>query len=328
MQRFSTENMEVIVAPEEVFVGIDVSKRWLDIAVRPSGESWRIENAPAAISELVTRLRGMGPVLVVLEASGGLQVPLVAALAEAAMPLVVVNPRQVRDFARALGRLAKTDAIDASVLAHFAQAVRPEQRPLPDAQTQRLEALLVRRRQLVEMMTAERSRLMTAAASLQADIREHIAWLKQRICGIDEELTRAVAASPRLREQSELLRSVPGVGPVVAVTLLAELPELGTLNRKAIAALVGVAPFNRDSGKMQGKRGIWGGRPTVRATLYMGALVAVRHNPSFRALYSRLCAAGKLKKVALVACMRKLLIVLNAMLRDKTPWLPSSSGLT
>lgn len=306
--------------PEEIFVGIDVSKRSLDVSIRPSGEAFRGDNDAEGVAALVERLRGMSPTLVVLEATGGLQAPLVAALAEAAVPVVVVNPRQVRDFAKALGRLAKTDGIDATVLAHFAQAVRPEQRPLPDRQTQKLEALLVRRRQLVEMMTAERCRLAVTTAPVQADIREHIAWLKQRLCGIDEELNEAVVASPELRAKSELLRSVPGVGPIVATTLLAELPELGTLNRKAIAALVGVAPLNRDSGTMQGKRGTWGGRPAVRATLYMGALVAVRYNPTFRAMYRRLCAAGKLKKVALVACMRKLLIALNAMLRDRTPW--------
>jgi transposase len=257
-----------------------------------------------------------------------LQAPLVAALVEEKLPVAVVNPRQARDFAKALGRLAKTDTIDAAVLAHFAEAVRPELRTLPDVETQQLEALLVRRRQLVEMIVAEQSRLSTALAAVQPDIREHIAWLKVRLGGIDEELARAVDASERWRSQSFLLRSVPGVGPVVAVTLLAELPELGTLNRKQIAALVGVAPLNRDSGTMQGKRMIWGGRATVRATLYMGALVAVRHNALLKAMYKRLVAAGKAKKLALVACMRKLLTILNAIVRAQQAWRPELANNT
>jgi transposase len=307
---------------QEVFVGIDVSKKTLDVCVRPSGETWRTDNTSASIEALVARLRSLSPTLIVLEATGGLQTPLVVALAEAKLPVAVVNPRQVRDFAKALGRLAKTDTIDAAVLAHFAEAVRPELRTLPDAATQRLEGMLVRRRQLVEMIIAEQSRLTTAVAAVQPSIREHIMWLKGRLGGIDEELARAVDASERWRSQSLLLRSVPGVGPVVAVTLLAELPELGTLNRKQIAALVGVAPLNRDSGTMQGKRVIWGGRATVRATLYMGALVAVRHNPLLRTMYRRLLVAGKAKKLALVACMRKLLTILNAIMRARTPWQP------
>lgn len=304
----------------DMFIGIDVSKKWLDVSVRPSGEVWRVDNVAAPIAELIERLRGLSPTLIVIEATGGLQTPLVVALAEAKLPVAVVNPRQVRDFAKALGRLAKTDSIDAAVLAHFAEAVRPELRALPDSETRQLEALLVRRRQLVEMIVAEQSRLTTTPAAVQADIRDHVAWLKKRLGGIDEELNRAVEASTRWRDQGSLLRSVPGVGPVVAVTLLAELPELGTLNRKQIAALVGVAPLNRDSGTMQGKRVIWGGRATVRATLYMSALVAVRHNPLLRAVYKRLLAAGKAKKLALVACMRKLLTILNAIARDKKPW--------
>jgi transposase len=307
---------------QDVFIGIDVSKKSLDISVRPSGEAWRTDNAPTAIAELVARLRSLSPTLIVLEATGGLQTPLVAALVEAKLSVAVVNPRQARDFAKALGRLAKTDTLDAAVLAHFAEAVRPELRALPDAETQQLEALLVRRRQLVEMIVAEQSRLTTALVAVQPDIREHITWLKRRLGGIDEELTRAVDASERWRNQSLLLRSVPGVGPVVSVTLLAELPELGTLNRKQIAALVGVAPLNRDSGTLKGRRVIWGGRATVRATLYMGALVAVRHNVTLKVMYKRLVAAGKAKKVALVACMRKLLTILNAIVRAQQSWRP------
>lgn len=256
----------------DLFVGIDVSKKWLDVSVRPSKEAWRTENATGPIAELVLRLVDLAPTLIVVEATGGLQTPLVIALAEAKLPVAVVNPRQVRDFAKAVGRLAKTDALDAAVLAHFAEAVRPEQRALPDRETRQLEALLVRRRQLVEMIVAERNRLLTTPTALQVDIREHVEWLKKRLAGIDEELSRMVETSTRWRDQSALLRSVPGVGPVVAVTLLAELPELGTLNRKQIAALVGLAPHNCDSGNMKGKRTIWGGRAIVRAALYMGAL--------------------------------------------------------
>jgi len=307
---------------QDVFVGIDVSKKSLDVAVRPSGEAWRTDNASEAITELVERLRRLLPTMIVVEASGGLQTLLVVALAEAKLPVVVVNPRQVRDFAKALGRLAKTDSIDAAVLAHFGEAIRPEMRALPDKQARELEALLARRRQLVEMIVAERSRLTTAVAAVQPGIREHIEWLKERLGGLDEELAQSIDRSERWRDLSVLLRSVPGVGPIVAVTLLAELPELGTLDRKKIAALVGVAPHNRDSGTIEGKRVIWGGRATVRATLYMGALVAVRHNPLLRATYRRLVAAGKAKKLALVACMRKLLTILNAIARDRQKWQP------
>lgn len=310
---------------QDVFIGIDVSKKTLDVSVRPTGETWRTDNTPASIEGLVAQLGRFSPTLIVLEATGGLQTPLVVALAEAKLPVAVVNPRQVRDFAKAIGRLAKTDTIDAAVLGHFAEAVRPELRALPDAATQSLEALLVRRRQLVEMLVAEQSRLTTAVVTVQPDIRAHIMWLKERLGGMDEELAQAVDASERWRDQSALLRSVPGVGPVLAVTLLAELPELGTLNRKQIAALVGVAPLNRDSGTIQGKRVTWGGRATVRAALYMGALVAVRHNPLLKAMYTRLLAVGKAKKVALVACMRKLLTILNAIVRARMPWKPETS---
>ena len=233
---------------------------------------------------------------------------------------IAVNPRQVRDFAKAVGKLAKTDAIDAQVLAHFADAVRPVVRPLPDAATQALSALVTRRRQLVEMLTAEENRLKTATPAIRGDIQEHIAWLRKRLKGVDKELSQAVRTSSLWREQEDLLRSVPGIGPVVSVTLLADLPELGTLGRKQIAALVGLAPLNRDSGTMRGKRTIWGGRATVRAALYMGALVGSRCNPVLRALYTRLVAAGKTKKLALTACMRKLLIILNAMLKHSTTW--------
>lgn len=310
----------------EVFVGIDVSKRSLDVCVRPGAERWRTDNTPVFIAELVVRLRTISPTLIVLEATGGLQTPLVVALAEAQLPVAVVNPRQIRDFAKALGRLAKTDTLDAAVLAQFAESVRPEVRELPDTETRALEALLVRRRQLVEMIVAERNRLTTAVTAVQPGIREHIDWLRQRLGGIDEELTRAIDASERWRLQSALLRSVPGVGPIVAVTLISELPELGLLNRKQIAALAGVAPLNRDSGTIRGKRQIWGGRATVRAMLYMSALVAIRHNPRIKDMYKRLLKAGKAKKLALVACMRKLLTILNSIMRNQAPWRPVSTG--
>ena len=268
----------------------------------------------------LVHLTGLHPSLVVLEATGGLEAPLTGALAEAGLPVVVVNPRQVRDFAKATGKLAKTDAIDAHVLAHFADAVRPTPRPLPDAQTQAIAALLARRRQMVAMLTAEKNRFRTANVVVREDILQHITWLKKRLSKLDTDLRETLRQSPIWREKDNLLQSVPGVGPVLSLTLLAQLPELGTLSRRQIAALVGVAPLNRDSGTLQGKRTVWGGRATVRTALYMGALVASRWNPVLRSFYHRLCAAGKPKKVALTACMRKMLTILNAMLKHRTPW--------
>jgi transposase len=303
------------------FVGIDVSKKQLDVVVRPTGEVWSAANDEPGIAELVSRLVEVSPVLVVLEATGGLQIPAVTALALRGIPIAVVNPRQVRDFAKALGRLAKTDTIDAEVLARFAEAVRPEPRPLPDEQAVQLEGLLTRRRQLVEMVTAETNRLGACRiARVRRGIEQHVAWLRKQIVDVDDELDGSIRASAVWREKDDLLRSVPGVGPVVSRTLLAELPELGRLNRKQIAALVGVAPMNRDSGTKRGHRHIWGGRAAVRGVLYMAALVAVRHNPRFKAFYQGLLRRGKLKKVALVACMRKLLTTLNAMVRAGTRW--------
>jgi transposase len=303
------------------FVGIDVSKQRLDVLVRPAGEVWSATNDEAGIAGLVTKLIEVAPVLVVLEATGGLQVPAVTALALRGIPVAVVNPRQVRDFAKALGRLAKTDAIDAEVLARFGEAVRPEPRPIPDEQAVQLEALLTRRRQLVEMVTAETNRLSACRiAKVRRGIEQHVAWLRKQINDVDDELDGAIRGSAVWREKDDLLRSVPGVGPVVSRTLLAELPELGRLNRKQIAALVGVAPMNRDSGTRRGQRHIWGGRAAVRGVLYMAALVAARHNPRFKAFYQGLLQRGKLKKVALVACMRKILTTLNAMVRAGTRW--------
>ncbi|MGH7148982.1 MAG: IS110 family transposase [Nitrospiraceae bacterium] len=302
-----------------VFVGVDVSKARLDIALRPEGR-FSVPNNEAGWAQVVERLRAVPPTLVVLEATGGLEVPLTGALVAAGLPVVVVNPRHVRDFAKAAGKLAKTDALDAQVLAHFAEVMRPEPRPLPDEQTQTLAAILMRRRQLVEMLTAEKNRLASARKPVRTSLRAHITWLERELAHTDRDLAQAIRESPVWHEKDELLRSVPGVGPVLTATLLANLPELGTLTGKQIAALVGVAPLNRDSGTLRGKRTVWGGRAQVRAVLYMGAIVAARFNPVIRAFYRRLCAAGKAKKVALTACMRKLLIILNAMVKHRTPW--------
>ena len=304
----------------ETFVGIDVSKEQFDMAVRPTGEQWTSAHSEAGITKLVARLVSLRPTLVVLEATGGLEISLTGACAAAGLPVVVVNSRHVRDFAKATGRLAKTDTLDARVLAQFAEAVRPTPRPLPDVQTQALSAQLTRRRQLVEMLVAEKTRLSQAPSPMRKQIQIHITWLERRVRILDEELATAIRSSPLWREKDHLLQSMPGVGPVLATTLLAGLPELGTLNRQQIAALVGVAPLNRDSGTIRGNRTIWGGRAHVRATLYMAAVVASRCNPTIRAFYHRLCAAGKAKKIALTACMRKLLTILNAMLRTRQPW--------
>jgi transposase len=310
------------MVPSPLFVGIDVAKDTLDVAVRPTAETWSIPNDEAGIAALVAQVGALAPTLVVLEATGSFHGPLTAALAAAGFPVVVVNPRQVRACAHATGVLAKTDRIDARVIAHFADAVRPTPRPLPDAATQELRAVLLRRRQLVEMLTAERIRLATAPRRIHQAIQQHLRWLERHLTALDAELTRLIQASPRWRAKDDLLRSIPGVGPVLAQTMLAQVPELGALGHKQIAALVGVAPFNRDSGTLRGRRMISGGRAEVRAVLYMGTLVATRHNPVIKAFYDRLCAAGKLKKVALTACMRKLLTIMNAMVRDLKPWQP------
>lgn len=303
----------------QVFVGIDVSKAQLDMALRPEGR-FSASNDEAGVAQILERLKAAPPTLVVLEATGGLEIPITGVLAAAGVPVVVVNPRQVRDFAKATGKLAKTDALDAQVLAHFAEVLRPALRPLPDAQTQALAALLARRRQLVEMLTAEKNRLSSAHTPVRTSLRTHIAWLERALSHTDRDLAHAIRESPVWREQDDLLQSVPGIGPVGTSTLLANLPELGTLTGKQIAALVGVAPLNRDSGTWRGKRTVWGGRAQVRAILYMSALTATRFNPVIRVFYQRLCAAGKAKKVALTACMRKLLIILNAMMKHRTRW--------
>jgi len=271
---------------------------------------------------LQERLQASAPSLIVLEATGGYEVAVVAALATAALPVVVLNARQVRDFARATGRLAKTDAIDAGVLAHFAEVVRPPVRPLPDAMTQSLQAWLLRRRQLVEMLLAEEQRRSRAPRPIQRQIDQHVRWLRAQLGAVEKDLARTLRESPVWREKDDLLRSVPGVGPILTTTLLGDVPELGQLNRKQIAALIGVAPLNRDSGTYRGRRAVWGGRARVRATLYMATLTAARYNPVIRAFYERLVAAGKPKKVALTACMRKLLTILNAMIARRTAWKP------
>ena len=303
-----------------IFIGIDVSKARLDVAIRPSGESESVANDKTAIKALVKHLGEIQPALIVLEATGGVERQLTRALASAELPVVVVNPRQVRDFAKATGQLAKTDAIDAVVLARFAETVRPVLRPLPDEVTLELRALIARRRQIAEMMVAERNRLRGASQSVTKRIDAHIRWLEAELQRADKDLDQSIRQSPIWQENEDLLRTVPSIGPVISRTLLAELPELGQLNRKQIAALVGIAPLNWDSGTLRGRRAIWGGRASVRAVLYMAALVASRHNTVMRVFYKRLRDAGKAPKVALVACMRKLLTILNAMIKHKTRW--------
>ena len=305
---------------EARFVGIDVSKAQLDVAVRPTGKRWTLPYDQTGIEGLIPQIVDLEPALVLLEATGGLELPLVAALAAAALPVVVVNPRQVRDFAKATGTLAKTDTLDAGVLAHFADAVRPEVRTLKDAETQVLNSLTARRHQVMTMLVSEKNRLGTAIGAVSPRIEAHIACLEQELSDLDKGLRQTLRRSPVWREKDDLLRTVPGVGEQISLTLLANLPGLGTLNRRQIAALVGVAPYNRDSGTLRGKRAVWGGRSRVRAVLYMGALVASRHNPAIRDFYQRLLAVGKPKKVALVASMRKLLVILNGMLKHGSPW--------
>lgn len=302
------------------FVGIDVSQARLDVAVRPSGAVWQVANDETGLAALGARLTALHPTLIVLEATGGLEALAALDLGTVGLPVAVVNPRQVRDFARATGQLAKTDRLDAQAIAHFAEAVRPEPRPLPDASARELQALVARRRQVQAMLVAERNRHRTALAAVRPLIEEVIAVLAGQVGALDRDLARALRESPLWHEQARVLRSVPGVGPVLTATLLASLPELGTLDRKQIATLVGVAPLARDSGTHQGPRRIWGGRAQVRATLYMAALRATVVNPVIRTFYARLLAAGKKKKVALTACMHKLLIILNAMLRDGSCW--------
>jgi transposase len=305
---------------QAIFVGIDVSKAALDLAVRPSGERLRLPYAEMDLEAVVERLRRLTPTLIVLEATGGIERPLVRALVAATLPVIVANPRQVRDFAKATGQLAKTDPLDAQVLAHFAEAVRPALRVHPDAPTEQLAALVARRRQVLEMLTAETNRATTTPAPVRKRIDAHVRWLRRELEQLDADLDTTIRQSPVWREQEDLLRSVPGIGPVMSRTVLAELPELGRLTHKQIAALVGVAPLNRDSGLLRGRRTCWGGRASVRRVLFMATVAATKWNPIIRAFYHRLCKAGKRKKVALVACMHKLLTILNAMVKHQCRW--------
>lgn len=302
-----------------VYIGMDVSKAVLDVCVA-GGERWQSDNTDGAMKALCARIGVHRPTLIVLEATGGYELRAAAALAAAGLPVAVVNPRQVRRYAQAIGKLAKTDRIDADVLARFAEAVRPEPRPLPDEATRALEALITRRRQLVTMVTAEENRLGRAAPAMRKELKTHIAWLRRQIAKIDQSIDDEIRRSPLWRMRDDLLQSVPGVGDTTARTLIALLPELGTMNRKRIAALVGVAPYNRDSGTLRGRRAVWGGRSRVRAALYMAANSGRRWNPTLKALYDRMRAAGKPFKVALVACMHKLLHILNAIVRDQREW--------
>ena len=317
-----------VMTPEPIVVGIDVSKDEFVICTSPSDERWASPTDPTAVERLVARLRALMPHLIVMEATGGYEASLAAACAAAELPLAIVNPRQVRAFAQAIGRTAKTDAIDAALLALFGARVQPTPRALPSAETTQLAQLVARRRQLLEMLTAERQRLAqlgTTTGPVARDLRNHIRWLEKRVTDADDDINTAIQQSPVWRVNDDLLRSVPSIGPNVSRTLIAELPELGTLNRRAIAALVGVAPFNCDSGRFRGRRMIWGGRPSVRGALYMAALVASRHNPVLARFYQRLRAAGKPGKVALVAVMRRLLTIINAMIKHQTTWRPENA---
>ncbi len=308
-----------------VFVGIDVSKAWVDAAVRPTGEAWRVNQDQEGGEALVLRLQAMSPQCIVMEATGGYEAPIVAALGAAGLPVAVVNPRQVRDFARSQGKLAKTDRLDAAVIAHFGQASGVTGQALRSPEARALEGLVARRRQIIQMRTAEQQRRQRALPVVREGIEEVIALLNRQVKEIDDELGRRLRESPLWREREDLLRSVPGIGPATVFSLLAELPELGSLDRREAAAVVGVAPLNRDSGKHRGSRRCWGGRGHVRAALYMAALVGVRYNPTLKEFYERLLRAGKPKKVALTACMRKLLTILNAMLKHHTAWNPQTA---
>lgn len=303
---------------KDSIVGIDVSRSTLDVYAMPTGDTWKLSNDDAGIAALVKHVNGAS--LVALEATGGIEISLTAALAQAGIPVVVINPRQVRDFAKALGKLAKTDRIDAQVIARFAEAVHPQPRPLPDEQAQELSELLARRRHLIGMMVMEKNRMATTRSRVRSRIQSHIDWLSSELNKLDSEIDDLLKGSPIWREKDNLLQSVPGVGSNLSKTLLAELPELGTLSRRKIAALAGVAPLNRDSGTLRGHRSVWGGRENVRTALYMAALVAAHWNPKIKVYYQSLLAKGKAKKVALVACMRKLLIILNSIIKHRKPW--------
>jgi transposase len=304
----------------ERFIGIDVSKSELQVAMRPEETPMAFANTEDGIALLIDYLKPLCPTLVVLEATGGLEISLVNALAVKEFPVVVVNPRQIRDFAKAIGRLAKTDRIDAEVIAHFAEALRPPVRPLKDKQSQRLHALNTRRRQLAAMISSEQNRLTSAPKWTQNEIRTHLKWLKKALEKMDKEISNLIKSSPIWREKQAILCSFKGVGPVTSATLLAALPELGVIGAKPLSALIGVAPLNRDSGQFRGKRIVWGGRENVRSVLYMATMSAIRFNPVVKSFYSRLREAGKPHKVAITACMRKIIVTLNSMIKNQTYW--------
>ena len=309
--------------PTKSYLGIDVSKAKLDIALS-GGSEWTVSNDAQGRKELLERLTELNLERIVVEATGGWEREVVSVLAQQGYPVVVINPRQVRDFAKATGQLAKTDTLDARVLAHFAEVIQPPVRPLKDEQTQELEALLTRRRQIQEMLQAEKNRLRTAPKRVRKDLKTHIQWLQRRMKATDKDLDDFLRSCPLWCEKDDLMQSTPGVGRVISLQVLADLPEIGTLNRRQIAALVGLAPLNRDSGTLRGHRGIWGGRANLRSALYMGAMVAIRLNPVIKAFYERLRQAGKPFKVAITACMRKLLTILNAIIKTGQPWREST----
>ena len=310
---------------DEVFIGIDIAKQYCDLAVIPDGIQKRFMNDEEGQQAIVAFISPLRPARIVVEATGGYEMGVIRALADSRLPVVAVNPRQVRDFARATGCLAKTDTIDAGILAQFARAIQPDIRPLPEKEAEVLRALVARRRQLIQMLTMEKNRLEKSPPAGSEDIRDHIYYLTEALKKIDKDISRSIRKSPLWKEKETILMSMPGIGPVISCTLVAALPELGTLNRKAIAALVGLAPFNRDSGAYRGRRTIWGGRSHVRAVLYMGTISAIKFNPAISAFYKRLIDAGKAKKLAITACMRKLLTILNTMMKNKTPWIEVAS---
>ena len=305
----------------EAYVGIDVSKDLFDVKVLPNNEFQQFSNDDAGIKKLIKFLKKFDPVLIVFESTGGLEMPSVSSLIENNLPVVIINPRQVRDFAKATGRLAKTDSIDADTIARFARDIRPEVRPIKDEHAQLLSALNARRRQIVDMLVAEKNRLYTAPKSNKKSIQKHIKWLERSLEDINKDIDKTIKKSPTWRENDKILQSFRGIGPIVSASLLCDLPELGTLNRKKIATLVGVAPLNCDSGRFRGRRRIKGGRANVRRKLYMAAVASIRHNPMIKDFYNRLIDAGKPPKLALTACMRKILTILNAMMKNRTYWI-------
>lgn len=309
----------------EKFVGIDVSKGTLDVCIEPGGEVLHVEYDDTGIRQVVKRLVELAPTLIVVEATGGLEMRLAGELAAKSLPVAIINPRQARDFAKATGQLAKTDLVDAAILAAFARAIRPAVRPIKDADTRDLDDLVTRRRQLVDIRVQEMLRMGTASKVQKKSLTAHITWLDKRIANLDDDLTKRLRASDAWRTKDDLLRGIPGVGAITSLTMLAKCPELGNLNRREIAALTGVAPLAKDSGKHRGKRFIWGGRADVRAVLYMATVSAIRSNSSIKAFAVRLKQAGKPAKVVIVACMRKLLTIMNSMVKNNTPWSPQNA---